>query len=227
MNHALLPSVAQAQLPARYEAARLALAECNKLDECKDWGDKAKALASYAKQAADKEMEKTAMRIRARAVRRCGELLKEVDKAQGGQPFQKQNSTRMSGHTSRTDAAKAAGLSKQQKDDALRVANVPAAEFESQVESEEPPTITTLADQGKEKNRAEKARPIYEKLGISKEAFQAGMYFRGDLRQFATDIRKHSVDLVVEGSTESDRAAMRDQIDRIFAFLTDLKSQLS
>ena len=51
MNDMSLPSVNGARLPRTYEAARAALAECQQLDECKDWADKAAALASYAKQA--------------------------------------------------------------------------------------------------------------------------------------------------------------------------------
>lgn len=68
-----------APLPARYEQARTHLAQCVEIDECQDWADKAAALASYARQADDKTLENYAMRIRARAIRRAGELLKEYD----------------------------------------------------------------------------------------------------------------------------------------------------
>ena len=45
--------VAAARLPVAYEQAKVALAACAKIDECRDWADRAKALASYAKQADD------------------------------------------------------------------------------------------------------------------------------------------------------------------------------
>src|SRR3990167_11344690 len=73
-----LPSVHNAKLPKMYEGAKEALAECSRIDECADWANKAEALASYAKQAGDESLRKTADRIQARAIRRCGELLKEI-----------------------------------------------------------------------------------------------------------------------------------------------------
>ena len=48
------------------------------------WADKAAALASYAKQSEDTTLEKAALRIRARAIRRAGELLKAIMPAKGG-----------------------------------------------------------------------------------------------------------------------------------------------
>lgn len=71
--------VQTARLPAAYKAAQVALANCADIDECKSWADKAAALASYARQADDDTLQKHAMRIQSRAVRRCGELLKEFD----------------------------------------------------------------------------------------------------------------------------------------------------
>ena len=68
-----------ANLPKSYEAAKAALANCVSIDECKDWADKAAALASYAKQANDEEMMKMVARIRARAIRRVGEFLKQIE----------------------------------------------------------------------------------------------------------------------------------------------------
>ena len=50
----------------------------------------------------------------------------------------------------RESAAEAVGLSEHQRKTMLRVANVPAEEFERQVESDEPPTIGELAEQGKQ-----------------------------------------------------------------------------
>lgn len=49
----------------------------------------------------------------------------------------------------RQAAGEEAGLSKHQQVQAIRVANVPDADFERQVESPNPPTVTKLAEQGK------------------------------------------------------------------------------
>ena len=79
ISHDQLPSISNAQLPAAYSVAKKALAECEKIDECKDWADKAAALGSYARQSKDESLFKLATRIQARAIRRCGELLKEIE----------------------------------------------------------------------------------------------------------------------------------------------------
>ena len=70
MLPATLPANSDAQLPQRYEAARSAIAECERIDECKDWSDKAAAMASYARQAKDDSLRVMAVRIQARAERR-------------------------------------------------------------------------------------------------------------------------------------------------------------
>ena len=36
-NFSILPSVAHARLPATYDAAKLAISRCARVDECKDW----------------------------------------------------------------------------------------------------------------------------------------------------------------------------------------------
>ena len=62
------PAIADAQLPANYQAAKLALLECSRVDECQDWADKMAAMASYARQSEDEELGKMCRRIQARAL---------------------------------------------------------------------------------------------------------------------------------------------------------------
>src|SRR4029077_18890845 len=79
----VVPGFSRARLPATYEAARKAISECARVDECKSWADKSAALASYARQAKDESLRIMDDRIHARAIRRCGGLLKEVPSGQG------------------------------------------------------------------------------------------------------------------------------------------------
>lgn len=69
---------------ARFDAARQALAKAKTIDEVKDIRDKAEALRQYAKQAGESlEMQNDIAEIKLRAERRAGELLGEMEKAEG------------------------------------------------------------------------------------------------------------------------------------------------
>jgi hypothetical protein len=49
--------------------------------------DRAEVMASYAKQAKDDALEVLAIKIRARTIRRCGELLRAIERPRpGGRP---------------------------------------------------------------------------------------------------------------------------------------------
>ena len=110
-------------------------------DECKDWSNKAHALASYARQARDKRLMNMAVKIRARAIRRTGELLKETRASKGGRPKLGPQGTLVS----RKGTAEDAGLSDRERKTALRVASVPDDEFESLVEREDPASVKEIA----------------------------------------------------------------------------------
>jgi hypothetical protein len=89
------------------------------------------------------------IRIQARAIRRCGELLLEFEKQHGAnQNIRDGNGPKV---YTRKEAAEDAGLSERQQKTAVRVASVPEEEFEAQVESDSPPTVTALAEQGTHK----------------------------------------------------------------------------
>lgn len=147
-----LPSIVKAKLPASYEGAKTALAECTRLDECQDWADRAEALASYAKQAQDEELRKMADRIQARAIRRCGELLTQIKSASQANLVQNRSDRKEGAHPSvtRTGIAREAGLSDHQRKQAVRIARVPDPEFERAVEQDEPQTVTALAERGRQ-----------------------------------------------------------------------------
>jgi hypothetical protein len=214
------PSIDKADLPIRYEAAKFALQECASVDECKDWSDKAAALGSYARQSKDQELERMAQRIRLRALLRCGQLLQEFDKAKN------QHSAKFAGGgapTGRMKASRNAGLSKDQAVQALRLANVPTDLFEEQVESATPPTVTELANQGK---KAFNGKPIHERLGVTKQAFQAGMYFHGDMQDYAEAVRRYSVEDIIVGSSPNYLKDLREYLEIIEAFHKKLKAKL-
>jgi hypothetical protein len=145
VNRAALTLDEHAVLPASYLAARMALSTCERIDACKAWSDKAAAIASYAAQAKDEELLATAQRIRARAVRRLGELLEQIPPNGGGRHCE----TR----PSRKAAAEAAGLSRVQRNQAAALAHIPAVKFESLVERPKPPKVYQLAELGRQPRR--------------------------------------------------------------------------
>jgi len=140
-------------LPVTYVDAKAALTKCARVDECKTWADKALALKSYAKQMKDESLEDMAQRIRDRAVRRGGELLKAMEKKQGERTDKLRA---VSGPKSRKAAAKNAGLSPRQAKQMIRVASVPEPQFEQMVEASKPATVTALADAGTQKREKPK-----------------------------------------------------------------------
>ena len=91
-----LPHVSKAKLLERYQAAKQALASCDCIDECKACAARMEALACDARQANDTVLEDLVMRIRARAVQRCSELLKEIPSEQRKRTDQKRGRTELS-----------------------------------------------------------------------------------------------------------------------------------
>lgn len=198
-----------ARLPQTYEVARTALANCASIDECQSWADKAAALASYAKQAKDEELMKMAIRIRDRAIRRAGELLKQVEPAANHHG----NSTRDgSGPSSRKQAADDAGMSERQRKTALNLANIPQEDFDEQVEGDNPPTVTKLAQQGKKSN------PVIDLKGRDPGEFNRAMHFVGAFEAYQRDIAKLDPEAALPILNDSERERIRKAITAIDAF---------
>jgi len=203
-------SVARARLPQTYEAAKVALSNCASIDECKDWSDRAEALASYAKQADDDSLRIMADRIQARAVRRCGELLKQVD-GRGGDQSKKGGAPLFA----RREAASQAGMSRDQQRTAVRVANVPEPTFEAAVESPAPPTVTKLADMGRQRREPTPPPPTW----TPPEGFQEATKLLGRVRDFARFCAAHDPALVAGGVMPGEASDLRQQVSTIDGWL--------
>ena len=212
-----LPSVATARLPAAYEAAKSALAECARIDECKDWADKMAAMASYAKQAKDDGLHKMAIRIQARAIRRCGELLQAIMPAKN-----QYENARGSGPPSRTQAAEDAGLSRDQRRTALRVAAIAPEEFNRAVESDDPPTLSDLAERG-----TQKREPLIDLGGRDPDDYRAATMAMGEVRQMFEMTLEYPVDMVLRGLGPRDKIArFREQAEAAREWLNLLLERL-
>lgn len=125
----------------RYDAMCTAIAAAYAVDEVKDIRDKARAIETYARQAKNVEAERQACEIRLRAERKCGELLRERDKAKGGQPYQ-------SGHVTGSGEPKPLddlGITRNQSSQWQKLAAVPPDLFEQELQRERPTTNGIIA----------------------------------------------------------------------------------
>lgn len=202
-------SVAQARLPQSYEDAKTALANCVSIDECVDWGNKAEALASYAKQSKDDSLMRYATRIRDRAIRRAGELLLQIKPAKGKRS-DLELSTGADTRFTRTEAATEAGMSKRQAVTAVRVASVPPAEFEAAVESDKPATVTKLAEMG-----TRHLTPAEIVGGRDPEEFNRSLHFVAAFERYAEEVGELDLDLILPGLSPSERQEVRGHIAAI------------
>lgn len=121
--------IVETRFPLNYEAAREALSACVLVDECKEWKDRAAAIASYAAQKRDRTLLDKATRIRARATRRLGELL----------DLQRSD---------RADISRL-GISAAERAQARAVAKLTDQKFEFHVERSPPATVSRLAQMGR------------------------------------------------------------------------------
>ena len=213
MNALALPSIAEAKLPAVYEHAKASLAECSRIDECADWANKAEAMASYAKQADDDALFAMATKIKARAIRRCGELLREIPDAKG-RPINGGGAPTIS----RRSVAAEAGLSKDQQVTATRVARIPEPEFEELVESDAPPTVTTLAERGTQK----KPSALSDLKGRSEKDFKACTAALGWIRDLLSFAQATDPSAVVRGASIAERQRLTVQVPQLLGWLSDL-----
>lgn len=216
-----IEGVKDAKLPKVYERAKEALERCVEIDECKEWKDKAAAIASYAKQADDEDLYKNAMRIKGRAVRRMAEIAREVE-PKTGRP-KKGVSQEPPFPTGARAALIAAGLSEQQAKQTLRVGEIPATKFEKLIESDEPPTVTELAAMGRKP--AKKVIDITG--GRNSDEFKAAVRIQGRLRDLVEQIEATTPAEAARGALDHDRQKFAANARIASKWLSKVESELS
>ena len=102
-------------------------------------------------------------------------------------------------------------MSERQQKTAVRVANVPANDFEQAVESEAPPTVTKLADMG----RRAAPKPVLDLQGRDPGEFNRSLHFIAEIEEYAAAISKANLDQILPGLIPSEAAEVRKLIGTI------------
>lgn len=205
--------IEHARLPANYEAAKVALAECSRVDECQDWADKMAALASYARQLNDEILLAYCRRIQARAIDRVGQVLEEIPAGQGARDGERDKGDLTP--LTRTEAAAEAGLTLHQQRTAMRVHAVPRDQFETLVESANPPTVTALANIG----RRERAPIIDHLAGRDPGDFQQATKLWGGLRGFVREVMPVDLAAAARGLAQQEAQDVRQNLAAVRQWL--------
>jgi hypothetical protein len=219
-----IPATVSAPLPATYEAARSALAHCQAIDECKDWADKAAALASYARQSEDLELEKMAIRIRQRALRRASEIARQMMQPHGTNRFSdRDHATGIS--IPKEKVQEISGFSRRQLDTALAIGNIPQEDFDRQVESANPPTLTELARQGVQKRETPTDPQTWLK-GRSPQDFNAILHMMSTIEEYAKEADTWPLNQLLGEMTDKERQDARKWISRIDAIHDQIMTRI-
>jgi len=119
----------------KYDAMVTAIQICEKVDEVKDIRDKAVALEAYAKQANNMEAERQCALIRVRAERKCGQMLRDTEKAKGaaGTSSNQYQKEVQSHDVTAPKTLSDMGITKDQSSTWQKLANVPEDEFEAAI----------------------------------------------------------------------------------------------
>jgi hypothetical protein len=120
---------ALARVAPNYEAMRTAIAACEKVDEIANLADQAVAAQAYYRQSQDVDNEMQASRIRVRAERRLGEILRAM--AERGERATRQTARSTSAGKVDAPTLEQLGIPQGRAARAMQLADVPNEQFEA------------------------------------------------------------------------------------------------
>lgn len=147
-----------------------------------------------------------AARIRARAMRRAGEIAKQMM-----QPNHRPVADKYDGGDILMPKAKVqelSGFSERQLNTSLRVANIPEPQFVAQIESANPPTLTELARQGTQKREMPPDPETWLK-GRDPKVFNAILHMSAAIEQYAKEAEAWKLTATMQELNDEERAIGR------------------
>jgi hypothetical protein len=159
-----------------FDKARAAVELCYRVDDVLELKAVAAMVEVYARQACDCHMERQAIDIRLRAERRCGELLKLLQRTAAGavrnpDGRRGKDPTRHDGGqvppSEYAQTLERTGISSEQASRYQRLADVPQAEFEASLVGEDLPSSRAIVDRAAAaKDVTEPVKPAYSRRAL-------------------------------------------------------------
>lgn len=191
-----------AKVAPNYEAMRNAIAVCEKVDEVADLADKAVAAQAYFRQSKDVENEMGASRIRVRAERRMGELLKRMadsgERATPGEPVTQQMSRGATSAPTLSDM----GIPRDRASRAMQLAAVPEDEFEAALAEPRIAQPRRILDERRDTVPITKTLNLWGRVRDLGTAISAGEvppieFWRHNLQPFQVNELRRSIPVIV------------------------------
>lgn len=160
-THITTQKVADAILPVEYTSACRSISLCRTIDEAKFWGDKADALAAWAKIYRNEEAAKEAKRLKLHAFRRMNDLANELQpriylKGPGTKGKAQQDGPRA--------LLRQHGLSETTAQHVRRIGQIPQPRFDALIASEKPPGVTKASALGRGALAKARTSPAWREL---------------------------------------------------------------
>lgn len=187
-------------VPVEYETAIGALQACVTLDESKYWSDKADALAAWAKIYRSDDASRKAKMLKLHAYRRMGELARELGKQSGGA----------------LPVLQDAGLRGYQARAAMTASRLPVREFNSLVNSEKPPSPSSLRLYAEGRESSDSWMTLSGRMQGSNNSFTG----------FRAFVRRHDAKELAHGLTKDEAAIVREGIEEITDWLDEFEQHL-